>query len=114
MGDRLTFFYRTVFTGRFFADLDIKRASSGFLDTDSSVDIGWVFTGTFPKKEKSIDIGFLNLGFSQELGSNFLLDGFGLGLGLLVFGIPGFLYQSTSGTKLGSSDSLYNGVFALF
>ena len=65
--------------------MDIKRASSGFLDTASSVDIGWVFTGTFPKKEKSIDIGFLNLGFSQEFGSNFLLDGFGLGLGLLVF-----------------------------
>ena len=50
----------------------------GFSDT------GLVFTGTYPKEEKLIDIGFCNRGFSQDLDS-FLLDGFGFGFGSFRF-----------------------------
>lgn len=47
-----------------------------------------VFTGTFPKKEKLIDIGFLTVVFLRNL-DQFLTGRFGLDLDFLVF--PGYL-----------------------
>ena len=67
------------FSQEVFRDLDIKRAFSGIRNIGFNQILDGFHRNT-PKKEKSIDIGFLNRGFSQEFGSISYWTVFGFGL----------------------------------
>jgi hypothetical protein len=79
-----------------------------------------VFHSDFPKKEEVDRYWNLTVGFSKDLNlislwtvssSFWILDRTWI---LVVFLDTGFLYQSTSDTKLMAQDSLYNCSFTLF
>jgi len=95
-----------------FQDSDYKRAFLGFQIL--------VFHSDFPKKEEVDQYWNLTVGFSKDLNLisywtvvfPWILD---QDLDFGLFSVDtGFLYQSTSDTKLMTTDSLYNCSFTLF